>query len=593
MEPFKISCVTCQAGLSVHDESLLGQILACPRCGSMVEVLPPNRAIEPAGKVEAEQLGSEVAAPPLAAASSSKWIVGVLGCLLGGVTLLGFVLSGDEQPSASANSKVEREASVPVQLETVRPEAAQNVREVEPKEKVEEKIVAATKLKLPPKLSEALADPRPAAQVAQNPAPPVSVAEPQPALLARKFDPLNVDPEDFDLATLEQEATSQPVEPRPEAAVLPEREPQSMKTTNRVVRRSPDTHPPFHGGAVSERLERRLPALQLKSMPLGEFLRFFSHLSGVAVSVGPDQLLMSGITLRQPVSLDVTDVSLEDALERVLTPLKLESIVRGGQLVLLRLEASKVREITYPIADLVDAATTAELLAQWTQQLVAPESWQTSGGSGLLEIKSGALEVTQSQQVHYQLLIFLDRLRMARDLAPKSRFPVKRLTGTSPWWAIQDRLRAKTTFTFSQFTTLDEIFRHWQLELGVPILIDWPALADEQLGPQTRIACAIADSPWSEALDRVLGALGLSWRAVPGKMLEITTASIVENELQLDVFALQGDFDALQRELPPTTLPLGARVHDSASNVLMTLQPAAQQRRCAEYLLERQALLAN
>ena len=38
MEPFSIHCVTCKSKLTVTTPSLLGQILACPKCGSMVQI---------------------------------------------------------------------------------------------------------------------------------------------------------------------------------------------------------------------------------------------------------------------------------------------------------------------------------------------------------------------------------------------------------------------------------------------------------------------------------------------------------------------------------------------------------------------------
>lgn len=40
MEPFSIACTTCQARLRVRDETVIGQILTCPKCGSMVLVEP-------------------------------------------------------------------------------------------------------------------------------------------------------------------------------------------------------------------------------------------------------------------------------------------------------------------------------------------------------------------------------------------------------------------------------------------------------------------------------------------------------------------------------------------------------------------------
>ncbi len=38
---FAITCTTCQARLNVRNEGAIGQILTCPKCGSMVEVVPP------------------------------------------------------------------------------------------------------------------------------------------------------------------------------------------------------------------------------------------------------------------------------------------------------------------------------------------------------------------------------------------------------------------------------------------------------------------------------------------------------------------------------------------------------------------------
>lgn len=41
MKLFSVQCTTCRARLRVRDEAAVGQVLACPRCGSMVHVVPP------------------------------------------------------------------------------------------------------------------------------------------------------------------------------------------------------------------------------------------------------------------------------------------------------------------------------------------------------------------------------------------------------------------------------------------------------------------------------------------------------------------------------------------------------------------------
>ncbi len=43
MEGFSIACTTCRARLKVRDARVLGQILPCPKCGSMVLIERPSR----------------------------------------------------------------------------------------------------------------------------------------------------------------------------------------------------------------------------------------------------------------------------------------------------------------------------------------------------------------------------------------------------------------------------------------------------------------------------------------------------------------------------------------------------------------------
>ena len=42
MEPFRITCTTCKARLKVRSAELVGHILACPRCQSMVQIVAPT-----------------------------------------------------------------------------------------------------------------------------------------------------------------------------------------------------------------------------------------------------------------------------------------------------------------------------------------------------------------------------------------------------------------------------------------------------------------------------------------------------------------------------------------------------------------------
>lgn len=41
MELFSVACITCRAKIKVQSTAAIGQVLACPRCGAMVEIAPP------------------------------------------------------------------------------------------------------------------------------------------------------------------------------------------------------------------------------------------------------------------------------------------------------------------------------------------------------------------------------------------------------------------------------------------------------------------------------------------------------------------------------------------------------------------------
>jgi hypothetical protein len=70
VELFTIQCTTCKARLIVKDESVIGDILSCPKCNSMVQVVPP---IGWQGRTSgASSPGELVSAPAAAAPARSK-----------------------------------------------------------------------------------------------------------------------------------------------------------------------------------------------------------------------------------------------------------------------------------------------------------------------------------------------------------------------------------------------------------------------------------------------------------------------------------------------------------------------------------------
>ena len=44
---FSVVCPTCEAKIGVHDKRLVGQLIQCPKCGSIVLLTPPKTAQSP------------------------------------------------------------------------------------------------------------------------------------------------------------------------------------------------------------------------------------------------------------------------------------------------------------------------------------------------------------------------------------------------------------------------------------------------------------------------------------------------------------------------------------------------------------------
>ena len=66
---FSITCATCGARLAVRNADAIGAILACPKCGSMVEIAPPEDW-QPETESKQESAPTAVAATSAAAAST-------------------------------------------------------------------------------------------------------------------------------------------------------------------------------------------------------------------------------------------------------------------------------------------------------------------------------------------------------------------------------------------------------------------------------------------------------------------------------------------------------------------------------------------
>lgn len=663
-ELFKVNCVTCRAKLSVRNADLIGQIVACPRCNSMVEIVPPPEpaapvapvapvalatptnhsrpvetakqdapsdqtsvAPEPAASAELMSSSDVATAPELSSvlgesnAAAPGTLVWSVASFVVGATIMSVFLMVRPSDNAAPTPEVapvqptggaDGARSPATTIGTVENRQSDSDSEKPAGEAVHSSVAesgpssaapagtgtpdatASMELKDPTEADAALPASEdgsevrssvPAHEAIQEFAVPEAaerklVIEPNRAEhVTRKFDPLSLDPEQMDLSSLSSPESTL-AEARDDDGSAPHESSGDIGVESQsrgvpLLSLSADSLGQVIDHPAGKRLDRSFPSIVIEDMPLGDFLNTIASLAGVPVSVAPLELQMAGISPRKRISLNATAVSLESALEQALNPLRLETVPRGQQLIVVRQGANKKRSIEYPVDDLLSDQTKADDFAHWVQQLVVPDSWQGAGGEGTVSPSVGSLRVNQTQRVHYQILFFLERIRLAKHVPLRSRYPERLLTAQPFAHAVKDRLSAPTTFTFSHETALLEVFRHWQEEIGLPIFVDWPGLERESLWPETKVLCAVSNKPWHAALTSVLMKLELAWRPVCGGAIEITSGDLVEQEPQLDFYSLKASDVAEEVNRIEQLAPDAVVIYDHGNELLYVRAPAS------------------
>lgn len=405
-------------------------------------------------------------------------------------------------------------------------------------------------------------------------------AESRPTL---RIDPLDLDPEGFDLSLLMADDGPPPSVVRnqtADASATVEAAAEPMQVAGPIElprsRLDPNSLDQRQLPRAAELVARRLPSLHVDKMPLSSFLDLASTLSGAPVSVAFRELRHAGAAAASEVSVKGENLSLLEALTQAFAKLRLEPVVEETGIVLRRSGGDRQRTIGYPLDDLVsDEASTADLAAL-VRRFVAPGTWAEPG---MLQVGLDKLTVTRRESTQYEILLFFERLRLVRSAPLRSGYPRSLLSGESPYLSLHEPLGAPTTFTFSQYTPLVEIVRHWRSELGMPILVDWPALGEVGLRPQSRIACNAANQPWRQALDEVLGPLNLAWTAGSGNTLGITSRRRATSQADVHFYPLAdrplGPPEELAKELARLAGEHGAVATYDAPGKTMIVRAAA------------------
>ena len=233
--------------------------------------------------------------------------------------------------------------------------------------------------------------------------------------------------EQVDMTALEPETPKPPATLKPPEAdgkppAIPDPKPQAVvhakppAIADVTLQAAPDPK-------LQAKLNFPIPNISLPNTPLAGAVQLVSAMSTLPVSFDPDAMQELGVSLHDPISIEVAKSTLGKMLEEIAAKRNLTPVVANGQILLTSTAEHRenLRPSRYDVSDLTggDARATADLAAL-VQRLVVPESWQLDGGRGTVDVTPGVLRITQTARVHYQIIVFCEKLRVARGLPTKS-----------------------------------------------------------------------------------------------------------------------------------------------------------------------------
>jgi hypothetical protein len=583
---FSIACTTCRARIAVLREEAIGTILGCPKCGGMVLIAPPENWVS-AHATELKTAGGVAAVahsgpPPLSKVSQTFLTLDLEAApaegwpqLLSRYAQSKVVWTGAAASALSACVIVWLLlASGPTQEEVAKVQVAPpkvaakraDVPKVAPVEKVAEQPVAPPVDAAVPAVAVAKAeeakpiDNKPADADAKKVEPAAIVAEP-------KHEDKTVEEKPIETAV----ADARPVEAGHAAdapAVDKDEDPPKVAAADAppALRSIPDLPPvldikplpderpsplPVTAAKLVKQaapaainadayLDDVVPSLELKDVPLARALAIVSSMSGLPITLDADAMRREGISAREPISVSVKQSTVEKLLEEIATRCGLGVEVEQGQVVITAPaeQTDALKTIPYTVSDLCEHAVAVADLAELVQKFVAPDSWKMQGGQGTIEIEEGSFRITQTIAVHHEIVIFCEKLRLARGLPQRSKLDARRVQLASASVQAKTSLGKLVSANFHDPTTLAQVLDTIGVRADVDILLDRRALAAAGMSDKLEVSYAIEKQTLEAALDGLLRPLGLGFRAIDSRTLQVSTQKDLDHSLQWEIYPI-------------------------------------------------------
>jgi DNA-directed RNA polymerase subunit RPC12/RpoP len=584
---FTFSCSTCEAKLVVKNEKLVGKILACPNCGSMVLVQPPAAAPTPPPHPQTKPTIRK-RFPDILSYGTDTGIIGPV-------------------PEENRRSSILLEAV---------PETDVYVTEVKSR-----KILVGILIGLSAFLLAALGflmvfhKPKsvpPPVQVPPLKQEPIPQVPPEPPLLVKPpIEPGLVQAEVIDIPVENpiQEPTLTP------ETILGEQTQNESDTLSVFAEKMPgfvDISVPNID--IDAKLTLPILKLDFNQHPprLIGFVRIMSGLTGIPMTLDIDEMKPRALSVKTPVDTPFREATAEKILSETLATRGLQWTATDRQILIRPQATVDAVDLTFDVSDFAENTKdlTPEVLADMILKLVVPEANVTVLPDHRLTIAADETRGKSSQRQRDEVLRFLEQLRVIRQLPQKTEWTGETLAPEAFGW---DQVIEPITLNYYQAVPLSRAVTQLESLTKLTILVDHQSLHRSLCSfVSLRVTVRCDHGTVNDAMELLLASVdsvALAYRIIDHETLEITTAESARQPEKMAAevhrYQLRGEetpeeFVRLLRstvapeswltaELPETK-HAGNIVIDVPSNSLLVRQSQPVQRQIRLYLSDSEWL---
>ena len=292
---------------------------------------------------------------------------------------------------------------------------------------------------------------------------------------------------------------------------------------------------------VNARLSDSLPGFDAHNLPLVDFLALVSRLSTIPITIDADALAAMGQSPNVPVQVHLEKTNVADLLESALEPLRLGYQVREGQVIVGSPPAEKLRQVKYAVGDLIgDDPQALQQLAKLVQRMIAPGSWQSSGGRATMNAKGesarGRARRAVPRRNSYVLRKTAHRSRPAAKEPPRSGAvcaDFAKPARTNAVAAASDRELLHVPCPFPRWRS------GWAARPGPRCWWITRRSVRQEMTAESECSIVAMKKPLSGVLDELLKPLDLTWRVIDDHTLFVTTPQEAAARMDVEFYPVR------------------------------------------------------